>query len=193
MLLANPVLTVAALRSAYSSKPSECFADVFGLDWRAAFLRHFEQRTAFPLSLLRSFRVASATVRFLACQVFCLFDFQCFFCDGLHNLKGEEAQDVDDIVIGFRFRDDAEPGPFPESLALSEREAGLSTFAPVQVFVGRHVLGPFVGFFFVHVEVEDLFSAAVGLVDVDKSLRLELDVIRITIEKGRDLLLGCSW
>lgn len=51
-----------------------------------------------------------------------------------------------------------------------------------------------VGFFFGEVQIENLFCATVGLVDVDKALGRIVSHCEVwALLRGWNLLLGCSW
>jgi hypothetical protein len=64
---------------------------------------------------------------------------------GLDHLKGQEAEDVDDVVRGPRVGDDAEAGPLAEALALAEGEGGLAVLGPGDVLLLGHGLCALVG------------------------------------------------
>lgn len=88
---------------------------------------------------------ATTTASFLLEEIFGLFHLEGLLGQGLDDLKGQEPQNVDDVVVGLAVRDDAEAGPLAETLALAEGEGGLATLGPVDVLLARHVLGALVG------------------------------------------------
>lgn len=92
--------------------------DVPWLHRGTSFLGRIKQ-TSLPLALLLVLAcpiLGSSTTNLLV--IFSFFDFQGLLCQGLHDLKGKETKNVDDIVIGFRLSHDTKPCPFAETLAL---------------------------------------------------------------------------
>ena len=121
------------------------------LNGLAAFLGWIEQAPlALPLQMVRlSFPAAAtaAAAKLTLVQILGVLDLQSLLGQGLDHLKSQEAQDVDNVVIGLTVRNHSEPGPFPEALSLAEGEGSLTTFRPVDVLFLGHILGAFVGFF----------------------------------------------
>ena len=120
-------------------------SDVLRLDRGATLLRHLKQRAQLPLPLLRLASRRGRARRPRIIQVLRGLDLERLLRDGLDDLEGQEAEDVDDVVVGLAVGDDAEAGPLAEALALAEGEGGLAAVGPVDVLVARHVLGAFVG------------------------------------------------
>ena len=119
---------------------------MFGLDRRPPLLGHLEQRALLPLPLpLIRLRAHHTRHGPLIIQILGGFDLQRLFRQGLHDLKGQEAQDIDDVIVGFGVGDDPEAGPFAEPLAFAEGEGRLAAVGPENVFVLGHVLGALVG------------------------------------------------
>ena len=63
----------------------------------------------------------------------------------LHDIIEQEAQDVDDVVVGFAVGDDAETGPLAEPFGFFVGEGCLAAFAVVDVFVLGHAFCALVG------------------------------------------------
>ena len=80
-------------------------------------------------------------------QVLFPFDLERFFRQRLHHLEGQEAQYVNDVVVGLAVRHDTEPRPLAEPFPFAEREGRLSAVAEVHVLVLGHVFRPLVGQF----------------------------------------------
>ena len=122
-----------------------------------ALLRRVEQ-ARLALALLVLGRVASLPgFEILAF----LFEFERRFRQRLHHFKGQEAEAVDDVVVGLAVGQRAEAGPLAEALALAEGKGCLAAFAEMDVLVFGHVLGAFVGGF---KALESYFVHAVFLV-----------------------------
>lgn len=115
---------------------------MLGLDLRLPLLGHVEQRPDLPFPLLG---IPGRIRRPLVVQVLGRFDLQRLFRQHLHDLKGQEAEDVNHVVVGSAVRHDPEAGPFAESLGFAEGEGGLPAFGPVDVLFFGHVSGAFVG------------------------------------------------
>lgn len=114
------------------------------LDRRPALLGHFEQGTQLALALLQVRLATGRARRPRRLEVLRGLDLQRLLGQRLHDLEGEETEDVDDVVVGLAVGHDAEAGPLAEALALAEREGGLATVGPEDILVACHVLGAFV-------------------------------------------------
>ena len=115
------------------------------LNWRASLLWHLKQTASFPLPLLACLLPSAASVQLLVRQSFCRFDLQRLLRQRLHDLKGQESENVNHVVVRFAVDDGPEAGPLAEALALAEGEGCLPAVAPVDVLLLGHVLGAFVG------------------------------------------------
>lgn len=63
----------------------------------------------------------------------------------LDDLECEKAQNVNNVIVRLAVGVEMKAGPFPEPFSFAEGEGCLSTFAVVDIFLPRHVLGTFVG------------------------------------------------
>lgn len=82
----------------------------------------------------------------LLIQVLLLLDAQRLLGEGLHDLKGQKAEDIDNIIVWLGFRDCSEASPLAETLALAEREGCLAILGPRDVLLLGHGLGALIGF-----------------------------------------------
>lgn len=114
------------------------------LDRSSSLLWHFEQSASFPLPLVHGLLIDSASTCLRVRRVLRSFDIQRLLGQGLDNLKGQEAEDINDVVVRFAVDDGPKARPLSESFALPECKAGLSTVGPVDVFLSGHVFGTLV-------------------------------------------------
>lgn len=77
--------------------------------------------------------------------VFPLLDLERFLRKSLNNLKGQEPENVHNIIVGLGFGDDSKARPLAEPLALAVGEGGLATLRPEDVLLPGHVLRALVG------------------------------------------------
>lgn len=121
---------------------SESFLDVPCSDGRPGLLGRIEQAGLAP-ALLTPLLLVAAALALL--RVFDCLDLERLLGQQRDDLVREEAQDVDDIVIGLAVGYDAKARPLAEALALAEGERGLSAFGEVQVLFCVHAFGALVG------------------------------------------------
>lgn len=81
----------------------------------------------------------------LLVQVLLLLDTQRLLGERLHNLKGQKAEDIDNIVVRLGLGDGPKASPLAESLALAERERCLAVLGPRDVLLLGHGLGALIG------------------------------------------------
>jgi hypothetical protein len=139
LLLARTVQHGAELLGALL-QAAEGLLHVPRLNRRATLARRVEKALR-ELALLGASRLA----RVLA-HVLVVLDLERLLGQGLHHLKGQEAEDVDDVVGRLAVCDEAEASPLSEALALAVGERGLTEFGPGDVFLAGHGLGALVGF-----------------------------------------------
>lgn len=82
----------------------------------------------------------------LLIQVLLLLDAQRLLGEGLHDLKGQKAQDIDNIVVRLGLGDRPEASPLAEALALAESEGCLTVLRPRDVLLLGHGFGSLIGF-----------------------------------------------
>lgn len=116
--------------------------NVSRLDGGAPLLWRVEQ-TSLPLALLIGAAGVGATTVLLV--VFSFLDLERLLREGLDNLKGQEAENIHNVVIGLGLGDDPEARPLAKPLALAVGEGGLATLRPEDVLLLGHVLGALIG------------------------------------------------
>jgi hypothetical protein len=112
-----------------SLQSAESLSDVLCVYWGSCLFWWIEQAGFSTNSFSSLLILVAATLSSL--YIFGILDSEGFFCQSLDNLKGEETQDIDDVVVWLAVSDDAETSPFAEAFALAESERGLTALAPV--------------------------------------------------------------
>lgn len=77
----------------------------------------------------------------LLVQVLLLLDAERLLSESLDDLKGQESENIDNIVVWLRLSDGTKASPLAETLALAEGERCLAVLRPRDVLLLGHGLG----------------------------------------------------